>query len=86
MIGVLVNTLAVIVGSGIGLLAKKGIPKAWSDIVMNGLALCVIYIGITGTLKGENTLVLIISMVLGTLLGQALDLDKRLTNFANRLE
>ena len=45
MIGVIVNTLTVVVGSIIGLLAKKLIPETWSDFIMKGIALCVIYIG-----------------------------------------
>ena len=64
MIGVLANTIAVLVGSTIGLLCKKGIPKKFSDAIMTGIALCTVYIGISGALKGENTIVLILSMVI----------------------
>lgn len=42
---------------------------------MTAIALCVIYIGVSGMLKGENTLVLIVSMVLGTAVGTLPDLD-----------
>ncbi|MEG0924464.1 MAG: DUF554 domain-containing protein [Anaerovoracaceae bacterium] len=86
MIGVLVNTLTVIIGSSIGLLAKKFIPEKWTDFIMQGLGLCVIYIGIDGALQGENTLVLIISMVIGTIIGVVLDLDGHLNSFALKLE
>ena len=47
-------------------------------IIMQGVALCVIYIGITGSLKGENTLVTIISMVVGALIGEVLELERRM--------
>lgn len=86
MIGVLVNTLTVIVGSTIGLLARKLIPKTWTDFIMVGLGLCSIYIGIDGALTGQNTLVTIISMVTGAIIGVAADLDRRLNHFAERLE
>jgi len=86
MFGVLINTLAVIIGSTVGLLLKKGIPDSIRDIVMKGLALCTIYIGITGSLKGQNTLILILSMAIGAAIGQGLDLDKRLNQFAEKLE
>ncbi len=86
MLGVVINTAAVIVGSLVGLLLKKGIPESVKDIVMKGIALCTMYIGIQGALKGENTLVLIISIVLGSIIGQSLDLDKQLNNFALKLE
>lgn len=78
MIGVLVNTATVLIGSLIGLIFKRGIPKKLTDAVMLGIGLCTIYIGISGTLKGENTLILIGSIVIGAVIGTAIDLDKRL--------
>ena len=86
MIGVIVNTLTVLAGSTVGLLAKKLIPDGWSDFIMNGLALCVIYIGIDGAMAGDNALITIISMAAGAVIGVAIDLDKHLNNFAERLE
>ncbi len=86
MIGVLVNVLTVVAGSTVGLLAKKLIPDSWSDFIMKGLALCVIYIGIDGAMSGENALITIISMAVGAVIGVAIDLDMHLNNFAERLE
>jgi len=86
MLGVIVNTLTVVIGSTIGLVAKKAIPAEWTDFIMKGIALCVIYIGISGTLEGENTLVMIISMVLGAVIGSWIDLDKHLSKLAGKLE
>lgn len=81
MLGVLVNTATVIIGSLVGLLFKKGISKKFTDAIMLGIGLCTVYIGITGTLKGENTLVLIISVVIGAVIGTWLDIDKRINAF-----
>jgi len=75
MLGVLVNTLTVLLGSSAGLLCRRGIPKRLTDAVMIGLGLCTLYIGISGSLEGENTLVLIASMVLGAAAGTLLDID-----------
>ncbi|MBN7772930.1 DUF554 domain-containing protein [Clostridium aminobutyricum] len=86
MFGVIVNTIAVVVGSSVGLLLKKGIPDNMKDIIMKGIALCTIYIGITGSLKGQNALILILSIVIGAIIGQGVDLDKRLNHFASKLE
>jgi uncharacterized membrane protein YqgA involved in biofilm formation len=85
MIGVLVNTATVLVGSLVGLIFKKGIPKKLTDAVMLGIGLCTLVIGIDGSLKGENTLVLIGSVVLGAIVGAALDLDRRLNSLGERL-
>lgn len=86
MLGVLVNTVAVIIGSLIGLVFNKGIPKKYSDGIMVAIGLCTIYIGISGALKGENILVLIISMVLGTAIGTKLDIDKGINLLGDFLE
>lgn len=86
MIAVIVNMLAVMVGSTIGLLLKKGIPERIKDTLMKGLGLCTLYIGWSGTLKGENTLVLILSMAIGIVIGEGLDLDAKLNGFAEGIE
>lgn len=86
MIGVITNTIAVLVGSLIGLGCKKGIPQRLSDAVMLAIGLCTLYIGISGTLKGEKTIVLILSMVLGALVGTALDLDGGINRLGRWIE
>ena len=86
MIGTIVNTVAVIFGGIIGLFLKKGVSKRFSEVVMNGLALCVIYIGISGVLKGENTMIVILSMVFGALIGEGVNLDKRVRDLGNLIE
>ncbi|NLM84391.1 MAG: DUF554 domain-containing protein [Clostridiales bacterium] len=75
MVGVIVNTVAVIAGSLIGLLFKKGIPQKLTDAVMIGIGLCTLYIGISGALEGKNALILIGSIAIGAIVGTALDLD-----------
>lgn len=86
MIGVIINTMAVLVGSLIGLLLKKGIPERISSAIMKGIGLCTIYIGIVGTLKGKNPLILILSITIGVIIGQGLDLDDKLNRFVLKLE
>ena len=76
MIGAIVNTLAAVVGGLLGSLLKKGIPERFADLVQKGLALCVLYIGLKGSLVGTNTLVTILSLVLGAILGELLDIDR----------
>lgn len=85
MLGVIVNVATVLLGSAIGLVFKKGISKKYSDAVMTGIGLCTILIGISGMLKGENVLVSIISMVLGAIIGTALDIDGKLSGVGDKL-
>ena len=86
MLGVLANTIAVLIGSAVGMLFKKGIPEKYSNAVMTGIALCTVYIGVSGSLKGENTIVLIVSMALGAVAGTLLDLDGGLNRLGQYVE
>jgi len=83
MFGVLFNCLTVIIGSIIGMLFRNLIPKKMTDGVMVGIGLCTVYIGIDGALKGENTLVLILSMAIGAIIGYALDIDGKINSLAD---
>ena len=86
MLGTIVNTLAVAAGGAIGLLLKKGIPQKITDAVMQGLALCVIFMGVSGALEGSKTLAMIVAMALGAVVGTMLDLDGRLNKLGDTIE
>lgn len=86
MLGVIINVITVIVGSCIGLLFKKGIPQRVSQAAMIGLGACTLYIGIRGSLCGENVLILIASVVLGTIIGCLLNIDGAINALAKKVE
>jgi uncharacterized membrane protein YqgA involved in biofilm formation len=86
MFGVIVNVITVILGSCIGLLFKKGIPQRVSNAAMVGLGACTLYIGISGSLCGENTLIIIASVVLGVICGTLLDIDGAINRLAKCVE
>ena len=86
MLGVITNTVTVILGSMLGLLFKKGIPERVSQAVMFAIGLCTIYIGIDGALAGSNTIVLIVSLVLGTIVGTLLDIDGGINRLGSFIE
>ena len=75
MLGVLVNTAAVIAGGLIGLVFKKGLGEKLTSAVMTILGLFTLYVGIDGALEGQDMIVVLISAVLGTIIGTLLDLD-----------
>ena len=86
MTGVIVNVITVLLGSLIGLLLKKGIPEKVSTAAMTGLGACTLYIGISGSLSGENVLIVIASIVLGTVIGTLLDIDGGINKLAKSVE
>ena len=86
LLGALVNTGTVIFGSLIGLLLRKGISKKIADSVMKAMSLCVMWIGITGAIKGTNTIVIILSNLIGALIGEAIDIDRHVNNLGKKIE
>jgi uncharacterized membrane protein YqgA involved in biofilm formation len=86
MLGVLINVITVLLGSSAGLLFKKGIPERVSSAAMVGLGACTLYIGISGSLQGENVLILIASVVLGGISGTLLNIDGGIAGLAEKAE
>jgi len=85
MTGALVNAVAVIIGGGLGLLLKGRIPKRILDNTLRAIGLCVVIIGISGALEGDFML-LVISLALGTLTGECIDIDGGLNRFGKWLQ
>ena len=86
ILGIIVNSLVIVIGAFIGLFLKGSINEKISNTIMNGLALCVVYIGISGALKGDNTIVMIISVALGAFIGEIIDIDNKLEALGKAIE
>ena len=85
--GAVVNFVLVILGSLLGLLFKKGIPEKVRTTLMNGMALCVIYIGVTGLFEeNTNIIIIILSFAVGAVIGELIDLDRRINILGEKLE
>ena len=93
--GTIINALAILAGSLAGLCIRAVSHRSAHDvsvdsiggrlqnIIMQGMALCVLYIGISGILTGQNTLVTIRSIALGAVIGEVLDLDRRMRSLGD---
>ncbi len=94
--GTIVNALGVFVGAFIGVLIRrisgKGKKKEGGrfadlpDVILKGVALCVMLIGITGAIKTENIMIVIISIVIGAVIGTLLGLEKGITRMGDFIE
>jgi uncharacterized protein len=86
MLGTIVNTIAIILGGILGLLFRKGISDRFKTTVMQSLGLAVFMIGLAGALRSENILLLIFSMVIGSLIGEALNVEGKLSQLGHWIE
>ncbi|MBQ8550072.1 MAG: DUF554 domain-containing protein [Clostridia bacterium] len=84
--GVIVNFASIIVGTLLGLVFKKGIPDKISDTITKGVGLCVLLIGLSGVLLGENMLITVISIVIGAAIGELIDIDRLLNCLGKGIE
>ncbi len=86
MQGTIVNCLVVIAGSLVGLLFKNGIPEKYNQTIMQAVSLSVILVGIKTALGSDDLLMIIISLALGSLLGEWMGIEARLERMGKYLE
>ncbi|MCL2329102.1 MAG: DUF554 domain-containing protein [Bacteroidetes bacterium] len=86
MIGTLINAGAVVIGSTIGLLAHSKMPERISKMTFYAMGLFTLVIGIQMALKTQEIVLMIFSIVVGTIVGEWLDIDKRLKNLTNKFK
>ena len=88
MIGTIVNTACIIVGSLAGALLKRGLGEKYNDALFTAMGLASIALGANAFVqnmpKSEFPVLFILSLALGGLLGTALDLDGRVTRLVAR--
>lgn len=88
-LGTIVNTAAVVIGGGAGLLVKKALTESMQDSMMKALGIATMFIGLGGAMAGMmtvegstlvtgKTMLMILSLVLGTLAGELLDIEKHM--------
>lgn len=84
MLGVIINTGTVLLGSAAGLLFKRGIPPRMSQTILYAIGLCSVAIGVRGVLDGTGSLALILSLVAGAAVGSALGIQEKLNRLGER--
>lgn len=96
-LGTIINTAAVLVGGLIGLLFKKGIKERYEKTLMAACGVSTIFIGVTGALQGmftvndgkietQGTMLLIFSFVIGGLIGEFINIEKRMDVLGEKLK
>ncbi len=85
-IATIVNAIAIILGSLIGVLLGRNFPDRVRNIVYQGIGLCVLVIGLDMALKYGSIILVVFSVLLGALTGELLRLDQKMTSFGDWLK
>ncbi|MCK4715600.1 MAG: DUF554 domain-containing protein [Candidatus Marinimicrobia bacterium] len=86
MLGTLINAGTVILGSIIGLILHQRLPKNITRIVFQGIGLFTLFLGFSMAAKTNHYLIMIFSIVIGSIIGQLLSIDSALDRFSNYLK
>jgi len=84
--GTLINAMAIIIGGGLGLLFRKRCPERISRTALEVMGLFTILVGVKMALQGEELILALISLALGSMLGEWINIEDRLEKFAFSLE
>ena len=85
MIATIINCLLIILGSTCGLLLKGKLPQRFLTVLTQAMGLCVVGIGMTSAIATNDTLCVVVCLVIGTVLGEAIDIEKRLDTIGESL-
>lgn len=84
--GIILNGITIILGTLLGIVLKNIIADRFSQHIMQGIALCVLLVGIKGALQIQNSLIMILSLVCGAVVGEGLQMEERVRAFADWLQ
>lgn len=96
-LGTIINTLAVIIGGMLGMTLKNGLKQRFQETIMQGLGLAVLFVGVAGAMTGmleisdgqlnsTGSYILVISMVAGAVIGESINVELRVQQFASYLK
>ncbi|MBO0778895.1 MAG: DUF554 domain-containing protein [Ktedonobacteraceae bacterium] len=86
MIGTLINFTTVMIGSVLGLLIGGRLPERIKTIVISGIGLITIAIGTASAIKTENALIPLLALVIGSVIGEIIDIDKWINRLGDWLK
>lgn len=86
MIGTLINVATVLIGGGIGCLIGERFPKRIQKTVMAGLGLFTMLLGVQNFIGTENILIVLISLLIGAVIGEWLGIEEGLNGLGEQLQ
>ena len=86
MIAAVVNAVVVVLGGLMGLLLGGRLKEEHTKTIINALGICTMVIGVTSAIATSNILIVIICLVIGTIIGEALKIEHRLDSLGDWLK
>jgi uncharacterized membrane protein YqgA involved in biofilm formation len=86
MLGPLVNAAAIVVCALAGCFLIRGIPERFEEIIKKAIGLSIMYVGLKGALENQRVLLLIMSMVIGAVIGELINIDRLMNRFGDWTE
>jgi uncharacterized membrane protein YqgA involved in biofilm formation len=86
MLGTIINAAAVVAGSSLGLLLKKGLPEKYNTIYFQTVGLFTLVLGISMSLKISTPLLVVLSLIAGGLTGEWIRLEDRMDSLSHLLK
>jgi uncharacterized membrane protein YqgA involved in biofilm formation len=84
--GTIINAVAIIIGGALGLLFRKGFPERIAQTTLKVLGLLTIVIGMNMALQSQELIMVLVSLVIGAVIGEWIDIEDRLERFGKWLE
>ena len=86
MLGTIINVATVILGSTIGLILHTRFSKRFTEVAFQGIGIFTIFLGIVMALKSDAYLVIVLSLISGSLIGEALKIEIWMDNLGKKLK
>lgn len=85
MIGTIINAGTIIVGGTIGLMVHTKLPQKILDASFKVIGIFTLFVGLQMALKSDNYILIIFSLLVGTIIGTAIDIEKRLVAWSESI-
>lgn len=82
-LGTIANAAAIICGALAGIVLRRGLPEKWQQTIMQGVALCIVVIGLQMAFKTANIVIVVVSLVIGSIIGEYFDIEENLQKFGS---
>lgn len=82
-LGTIANAAAIICGALAGIVLRRGLPEKWQQTIMQGVALCIVVIGLQMAFKTANIVIVVVSLVIGSIIGEYFDIEWNLQKFGS---